>query len=615
MIEYILNDHISLLAIIALIIVFITYLLLDNGRLFSFDIQTNSQTDENKNNSTAHVKSAIFYRYNHQSEKDWLFWINSQKKIIKSQAFKLLKEHLEGPSKHWGSITLEALGVLPDFKNEGAEHILARFFVENGRLWGEYKNTPNYYTKAANLIAEMNPQLALKYFSSEFDRKSNLQAEIERKTIIIEALPKLDSLGVGMIISIINRPKEVFIIKSHALRVAAKFNEDSYHRIIIEVLKNQINRFAVLSTPPQSSDLDILEDVFKQAAKHISNNNFFNVFELACKANSMIHNLALKVLIKRIREAKDQLTTLEIYAMTLLNDDADKQLGQELALIHELETPEIENLCLPLIKEGNISEELLKTEELANFRLPIPRAFEKQYNAFKKLFEQPSTPSSINCQKAYGGVLITGDNELEKLYFAKAFAQESNLNFGYANIAEINGKDDYIRLVNIFTNLRKPYLLYISQPELMYPSDKSPTANYRLKFGQTLYIQALDTKSFLVGSIKKSTKEIQSETILIAISQLKTTLFAQMVEMNKRDEKFKLEVVENYFSIMNPRRLDPELNLVNQIYEKNKNLNCLEFAFLALKTLKTMLLVYGRVMPLENLNKLESKLISIKTEQ
>lgn len=615
MIDYFLNDHLSVLAVISLIVVFILYTL--NENLFNFESKNQTVSQKNQVKRNDDPLSEIFYEYKHKSERDWAQWIGTQKKSVKIQALQLLHDHLEGPSKHWGYVTLEALGAMTEFKDEGGEHLVSRFFIESGKLWGEYKSIPNYYSKAAEILVTMNPQLALKCFSNEIERKSSLQSELERKKIIINALPRLESFGIGLMISVLTNTKEVFAIRNIALRTTANFDEEFYQRIILETLKFYIARFAHNAKTPQENEIELLEDLFKEAAKYIGENEFLQIFDLACKSGSTIQEIALTPLMERIKTEKDQLAITEIYAMTLLRDNDNQRLRQALASIHELEADEIENICMETIREEPIIEDILRAQGLQEAYLPIPKAFTKQYDSFKKLFE-PNPIQANGCQKAYGGVLITGDNEVEKLYFAKRYAKEFNLNFGYVNIANINNKDDYNKTINTFNELRKPYLLYIDHPELMYPSNKSPTANFRIKFGQALYIQALDTKSYLVGSIKQSSKEIQSETTLMAISQLKMNFFAQVIEMNLEDERFKVSIIEEYFRHISPHRQGEKMSLAQQLYEKGKAYNCLEFSFLALKTLATMLLVYGRCMPLRNIDKLQDRLSikhSLKTEQ
>lgn len=593
MLDAILNDPLSLMSIFIVFVALVAYLILENIPEFSFEGKSKGKSTESTETSKAHSLSNIFYKYNHQSEKDWMKWIQQENKNTRSQALILLNDHFNEPAKHWGGVTLEALEAMPIFKEEGAGHIVAKFFLRSGKLWNEYRSIPYYYKKSATILTIINPQLALKTLSEEFDRKSHIQSEMERKKIIIDILPKLESFGAGLTISIITNHLEVFSIRTHALRSINKFDLASQNSIVLESLKQEIKHFGNIDRIPDDNDSEIFGDLFTTAALKIAEKETLEVFRLACNPNLHIHKLATDPLIKRARLEKDSLSIVELYVMTLLTDNPQNQLRRAIASIHGLESDEIESICIAKLRENSISEEILRTENPLETRSPIPRPFYKEYESFKKLFAAPTVIAQISCQKTYGGVLLTGNDEITKLYFAKAFARESGLNVGYLNIANINGKEGYNQLSAILTDLRKPYLLYIDHPELMYPSDKSQAANYRSKFAQTLYIQALDTKSFLIGSIKKSAEEIQSETTIMAISQLRSNFFSQISEINTKEENFKSKIIEDCFNSINPHRLENKIELGHQLLAKSKNQHPLSFCFEVLSLLSTMLLVYG----------------------
>lgn len=593
MLDSLLDDQLSLFGLFILVVAISAYVLLENSDLFSFGTEAKSKSNATMATASNHALSRMFYKYNHESEKDWMQWIKEESQSNKNKALKLLNDHFDAPAKHWGAITLEALEAMPIFKEEGAGHIIAKFFIRSGKLWNEYRSIPNYYKKAAEVLSIISPQLALKNLSEEFDRRSSIQSELERKKIIIDVLPKLGPLGAGLIVAIITNNLEVFSVRTQALRSINKLEPTSQDNIILESLKQELKRFGNIDKAPDGNDKEILEDLFSYAAFNIAKKEFLAIFKVACNSNLDIHKLATDPLIKRIRLEKNDLGIAEIYAMTLLTDNPQNQLRRAIASIHGLESDEIESICITKLREDPISEEILREENPLEVRSRIPRPFYKEYESFKKLFAIPTVIPQVSCQKAYGGVLLTGNDEITKLYFAKAFARESGLNFGYINIANINGKEDYNKLSSMFTDLRKPYLIYITHPELMYPSDKSQTASYRSKFAQSLYIQALDTKSFLIGSINKSAEEIQSETTMMAISQLRSNFFSQVSEINQKEESFKSKIIEDCFNSINPHRLENKMELGHQLLEKSKGQHPLSFSFEALKLLSVMLLVYG----------------------
>jgi hypothetical protein len=166
----------------------------------------------------------------------------------------------------------------------------------------------------------------------------------------------------------------------------------------------------------------------------------------------------------------------------------------------------------------------------------------------------------------------------------------------------------------IFSTLRKPYILFIDNPELMFPLDKSDAATYREKFAQTLYIQALDAKSMLVGSIGQTINSIETEDTLYALGKLKKKFFAQILELNKREERFKPNVVEDYLSFVSSYRLENRSELIHELVELGKEHIFMKFTFFVIESLATMLMVYGKDMPYSEIQKLQNKFID-NTEQ
>lgn len=610
MFESLLSDGLSIIALLLLIIIAITYFILEKGsNWLNFDDGLNNikKPEGFDNKGLSQPMKSIFYQYNHKSEREWMEWMREQNSAVRSSALKLLNDHFESPAKHWGPLTEEALGTIPIFKEEGGEHVVSNFFLRSGKLWGEVKSIPNFYKRAANVLAIMSPQIAVKCFSDEFERKSSIQVELERKTIIVDAMPKVGTLGIGLITNIIIDNLEIFAIRTHALRTAAKFESVDYQRIILEALKHQIRRFANLERELEQNEKEIVEDLFTAAAKYIADKEFTSMFQFACEAGRTMRQHAIEPLIKRIKEEKENLGVGELYAMTLLQDDKNNSLRRALAGLHGLEEDEIQSICIAKLRDDPIIEEALLKENTKLASTPIPRPYWKEFEKFTKLYEPASSIGQQICQKAYGGLLVTGNNELEKIYFARAFAESKKLNFGRINVANINNKEDYNKVCNIFTELRKPYMLYIEHPELMYPSGKSQAASYRLKFAQTLYIQALDTKSYLLGSIKQKAKDIESSTTLAAVQELRANFFAQAYEINKQENQFKSAIIEDYFMSIAPHRLSNRPELARTMMDKLKDTNHLEFCFEVLRYLATMLLVYGKSASLDEIERLRAR--------
>ncbi len=603
------SDPFLLAILVVLGVVSIAYLAIVNKSLFGFESSSDSEYYSDFETVVENPLGDIFYLYNHKSEKDWMKWIDTQSRDVKTEAHKLLSEHLGGPSKFWGYVTLEVLGVMSAFKDFNAQEDLGKFLQENGRLWGEYKSIPNYYEKAIHVLIDMDPLYAMRTLNDELESNSSgSQASHDKKIIIVNALPKLEELGIGMMIALLNNSDESFTIKIHALRVAESFSGEGFRQIVLESLKKQVKRMILGNRDVKSEDSQLLQDLLKEGIRNIGQYDFFNIIREACSSPKLQHYI-INPLVKRLNEEKTALNPSEVYAMTLLRDNEQNDLRRGICRLHGLEASEINNICIvPMVQ--SFSEDDLKYQNIKENRIYVPSIFKNQYDDFKALFFQSGNKTGEECEKSYGGILITGDDLTEKLYFSKSFAKEKNFNFGYIDIGQIINKESYNSVCSIFSNLRKPYILFIDNPELMFPSDKSDTATYREKFSQTLYIQALDSKSMLVGSINKSLEGLNDENILYAIGKLRKKFFAQLMELNKREERLKPNIVEEYLKSISTHRFDDRANLVHELVELGKEQSFMEFTFFTIDTLATMLMVYGKDMPYSEIKKLQNKFSS-----
>lgn len=194
----------------------------------------------------------------------------------------------------------------------------------------------------------------------------------------------------------------------------------------------------------------------------------------------------------------------------------------------------------------------------------------------------------------------------KKLYYSRALAKEKQWNFAYINIASIKTKADFLELSETYNNLRKPYLLYIANPHILFERDGSDASKLRDKFVQMLTIQSLDTKSFLVGDILAPNDQIQKSSVVDKLPTLRSKFFPQAIEMNTNTKEFKFKVIEEYLRHIPARRFDNKRKLIDELHEKGKEMNIIEFCFFVVRSLKTMLLIFGTNCELRLLSQLET---------
>ena len=120
-----------------------------------------------------------------------------------------------------------------------------------------------------------------------------------------------------------------------------------------------------------------------------------------------------------------------------------------------------------------------------------------------------------------------------------------------------------------------------------------------------LTIQALDTKSFLAGDILATNEQIRNSSISDKLSTLRSKFFPQAIEINKKEDSFKQTIIEHYLKHVAPRRFENRREITTQLIEAGAHMGSIEFSFFVIKSLKIMLLIYGKNCDLTEIHKLE----------
>lgn len=597
------DDGLVILIVIVVLIIVLGLFALENFNLVKATIGLESNDEEEEEDSDS-LLGEIFYLYSHSSEKEWLNWMNKQNHHTRVKAASMICAHLDGNPKHWGYITLEAIDCLKGFKDLLIDHKIAAFIHKTSKIWQEYKSIPSYYEKAAGVLARINPDSAVEHFKEELDKHSGSQSSLEKKRILINTLPLLREKGKDLIIDILSSQHESFNIKSHALRITLKFSAQTRNEIFLETLKRVVKKHKGGSRGIKTDELHFIQDLVEDCISMIGQKDFFDVFNEACYT-FQLQKVIVDSLIKYLNNAIKTPSTLDLYAASLLKDNTQNDIKKALARKHNLIDSEINELVLKR-KISDISETSLISIPIEESLLPIPEALQSLYNDFKSLFfKNIDEFEVVTSEKIFGAVLATGNDDIEKLYLTKALAKEKNWNFGFVDIASITTREAYNECIGIFSKLRKPYVLYIKNPELFFMKTEATVDTFREKFAQTLAIQSLDSKSYLVGDIQVKMDTVEHTNLGEAIRHLRYKYFPQTIEINKRPNTDKYKIAEQYMKHVNPHTFRDQQELCTKLSEQGKNLNSIEFMFFAMRTLTTMLLVYGQGVPYTEVAKLE----------
>ncbi len=592
-------DIVSIFLILIIIVLIGSFAYLENKGLPEF--LNNAESEPETENDDSPLRK-IFLNYQHKSYQEWLQWILSQPENIQNAASEKIIAHLEEHPKHWGFLTLEAVECMKGFKNDkNTFHALCEFFRKCSKLWGEYKSIPNFYKKTAEVLTVLNSDKALIIMFEDLDKQSQTQAIQDKKKIIIDLLPQHATNAVIPISKIITSNNEAIATRSYALRKIKKFSPEDKQEILLKTLTDLISKYNSSSKSLKADDSQILQDILKETVKNVGQVDFFLQIQKAC-SNPLLQALTLDCLIDLI-EARKELSKVDLMALCKLEDSKDSALRKTLSKLKQLDITEINKITTQKIRTIFERDALI---ENSTGPYPIPAVLEEKFATFTDAFYSSDSKRYTQCDKSTGGLLLTGDALDEKIYFARAFAEDRQFNFGYIDLEDISNKESFNKLCSIFSTLRKPYVLYINNVHLLYMTDESESGLYRTKFSQTLYVQALDAKSFIVGDISQKNSELSEETRL-ANSKLRNKFLAQELEMNKTDWN-KYDLVEKHMKLISPSRISSVPDLCENLSESAQDLESIAFVFFVVDALAKMLIIYGAETKYSELVKLEERL-------
>ena len=400
---------------------------------------------------------------------------------------------------------------------------------------------------------------------------------------------------------------ETFGTRSHALRVTEKFITKVRDDIQMHCLNRIVSRYKGAQTKMRTEEAHFIQDLLEECTKKVHLPRFFEVLRSASEC-SRLKNYVLNPLIKSLNSGLKNFEAIELYAITKLEDNEHFDLRRALARRNQLEPAEINNIVTQAHSATTRVEDLLNKES-NDLRLPIPSIFSEKYEDFKSLFFKNSSDHEyVTSEKIFGGLLMTGDERVSKIYFSRALAKEKDWNFGYLDAAAMTSKTSYQKAIDLFGSLRKPYMLYLVHPEALFTKQGNESDTLKGKYVQSLSIQSLDTKSFLAGDIQVPLTKTRNTSLTDYIRSLRSKFFPQSVDINKFPEEVKVKILNEYIKHISSHRFQNRSAVKNELLASGKTMHVLDFCFFVVEKLSQMLLVYGKDVPLGDLEELEEKL-------
>jgi hypothetical protein len=579
---------------------------INKGTAQHFTINNQKRARKEKEN---YNKNPVFFLYDHDHPESWVDWINNQANSIKLEAENHVKKHLNENYHDWNEDTLSFLQLIAEIDFPEKNKIVLDCLKRINTSWKYIEDAAFFYNSAIKALYKMSPEDFLNYTNQELKNKSNSESNLERKRMLLDVILDIEPFPTQLAIDVIAREDQPYGIRSYLLRKTNKLAQETKDAIYTKALSTILDKKNKLNVDIDSNDLNILEDLLQEAIRNIGQIEYFQLLKQTSE-EKLFNRHVCKHVTKYLNANFNNLTKSELLAICLLKDSLNHEIKRALAKLQNLDVHEINHIIL----EEDCHIDLNNIEQIQKKYLPIPSFYKKKYEEFKSyFFKGKEKYTHVTNEKTFGGVVILGNNYFEKKYYTQKIAQEENWDYLVINLDDIYNEESYNQAFNKFTNLSKPYLIYIENPQYFVGKEGLELNAYIEKFFQVLCIQALDNKSFLAGDMPIISQELENPLMNERLRKLKSILFPQVVEINIKDKAFKKMIIDEYLRYISVKRFDQKKLLIDQLLEKSEGLNHFQFCYFVIENLKIMLLVFNKQTNLELINKLHDDFFN--TEQ
>jgi hypothetical protein len=579
---------------------------INKGTAQHFTINNQKRARKEKEN---YNKNPVFFLYDHDHPESWVDWINNQANSIKLEAENHVKKHLNENYHDWNEDTLSFLQLIAEIDFPEKNKIVLDCLKRINTSWKYIEDAAFFYNSAIKALYKMSPEDFLNYTNQELKNKSNSESNLERKRMLLDVILDIEPFPTQLAIDVIAREDQPYGIRSYLLRKTNKLAQETKDAIYTKALSTILDKKNKLNVDIDSNDLNILEDLLQEAIRNIGQIEYFQLLKQTSE-EKLFNRHVCKHVTKYLNANFNNLTKSELLAICLLKDSLNHEIKRALAKLQNLDVHEINHIIL----EEDCHIDLNNIEQIQKKYLPIPSFYKKKYEEFKSyFFKGKEKYTHVTNEKTFGGVVILGNNYFEKKYYTQKIAQEENWDYLVINLDDIYNEESYNQAFNKFTNLSKPYLIYIENPQYFVGKEGLELNAYIEKFFQVLCIQALDNKSFLAGDMPIISQELENPLMNERLKKLKSILFPQVVEINIKDKAFKKMIIDEYLRYISVKRFDQKKLLIDQLLEKSEGLNHFQFCYFVIENLKIMLLVFNKQTNLELINKLHDDFFN--TEQ
>jgi hypothetical protein len=547
----------------------------------------------NSKNRENQPLTQVFYKFNHNSAKDWAAWINGQDEVTQEKAFAQIISHLQEAPSEWGAITVEAIWGISQFSYPEAFEVLTDFMDSARRMWKKYKILGSCYEQACKSLIIINSD----------DAKETLMKELEKPT------KDNDEIGISIIEAIVTFPEEVNIndmfvqlltdknqplsTKQYAINAAQKRNQENAQQIAKEAVEVYIDR----------TDANLLIDevkIFQSLLNFATATITEEIFDLILSACSAEHvaRAAIQTVSEIVSNKNVEFTTDQLHTLYKLEHEDQHKIELALAKRSGLNQQE-----LGLVKGSSVLKRYpfkkgSLTCETLTYEIQLPSDLETLYSEIKECLAPRQVQNEKGDMVQGGGVMLGGVAEKEKFYISRAVAAQRKWAFVFGIHEDLVTSNHFVKELIDTIQVSKPCLVYIEDIAKALNNPSDPVL-YALK----PFIP--DPMVFFITTLKKDLGMSEGASELpLFLKNLPRDLLPIVKEITSCSDKQKEKIIAENLSKLSDKRGSISLE---ELLKPTDGMSSFEFGDFMLEYFKTVLLVHGQLIPMPEFEGLQGK--------
>lgn len=594
----------------ALLLLLILSLALFLLKKASFKVQKKSslKISSKESNSSAMPLDDVFYKFSHNSIRDWMRWIKSKGQDEQERAFESLVAYLEKKPASLGMVTNEVIKAIAQFKHEDSLNVLLDFMRTLRINFQRVKHLENFFGSTAKGILFLSKQRAFRILSDEICEikscadSATAQERLFEVIIETEYKPEFQEFIIDMIFDdeIVFSAKKLLFRKIHSLKDPQK---NEMIQMIMMFFWENIH--AVLS----DDDLKVLLHIRKDIKGFIKS-GYKGWIDTLMKAlaHKKTKNLFLDLVLECIVDKSVPLSDRDIESFLRQKDPTKSKLLSALSkrfllpeALQSIFSMQISQKDLYFSK-SNIVFEKLKTVN------KVPQSLIKVYSKLVDGIDKKHESKSL---KIFGGF---GQNE--KIFLMRSYASHRNLSFVYIDTEEL------IKDNQAMSNFKRSLESY-SNSVIMLDNfnsffDTSGEVCTKTKFLLDAFSELSsikDAKMIISVNIHENEFVDNSESFT-KVNELMSHRgrYSVLASLDEPSNKFKQEVFEQYLAIT-PMEYQESFNsdeFINFMIEKTRDFSYLEFESWLLNYFAYSFFVKGSLVNASDYNKVFRDFPSLK---